>query len=72
MLAYGEMLQTYKVLALVLYENGNGLATTNLVRAKDKNQAREKIRKRYMKSPGVGEVVVNMETDVIQLGPPLD
>jgi len=66
------MLQTYKVLALVLYENGNEMATTNLVRAKDKNQAREKIRKRYMKNPGVEEVVVNIETDVIQLGPPLD
>jgi hypothetical protein len=66
------MLQTYKVLALVLYENGNEMATTNLARAKDKNEAREKIRKRYMKNPGVAEVVVNIETDVIQLGPPLD
>ncbi len=66
------MLNTYKVLALVLYENGNQMATTNVIRAKDKEEAREKVRKRYMKIPGVGEVVVNIETDVTQLGPPLD
>ncbi len=66
------MLNTYKVLALVLYENGNQMATTNVIRAKNKEEARERIRKRYMKLPGVGEVVINIETDVIQLGPPLD
>jgi len=66
------MLNTYKVLALVLYENGNQMATTNVVRAKSKEEAREKIRRRYMKLPKVGEVVINIETDVIQLGPPLD
>ncbi|MCD6133154.1 MAG: hypothetical protein J7J16_02370 [Deltaproteobacteria bacterium] len=66
------MLNTYKVLALVLYENGNQMATTNVIRAKNKEEARERIRKRYMKLPKVGEVVINIETDVIQLGPPLD
>ncbi|MCD6129533.1 MAG: hypothetical protein J7J10_01055 [Deltaproteobacteria bacterium] len=60
-------MHTYRVIALILYEKGDQMATTNVIRAKDKNQAREKIRKRYMKNPGVGEVVVNIETDVIQL-----
>ncbi len=60
-------MHTYRVMALIFYEKGDQMATTNVIRAEDKKQARERTRKRYMKNPGVGEVVVNIETDVTQL-----
>jgi hypothetical protein len=54
-------------MALIFYEKGDQMATTNVIRAEYKKQARETIRKRYMKNPGVEEVIVNIETDIMQL-----
>ena len=61
------MLHTYKVLALVIYRDERKLVTTNMVRAKDKKDAKKQIEKKYFKLPDVSEVVIYDETDIIQL-----
>ncbi len=61
------MLGTYKVLALVIYRDERKLVTTNVVRAKDKKEAKEKIIKKYMRLPNTSEVIINEETDITRL-----
>ncbi len=61
------MLHTYKVLALVIYRNEHKLVTTNMVRAKDKDEAKKKIEKKYLKLPDTAEVIINDERDIIKL-----
>ena len=61
------MLGTYKVLALVIYRDEKKLVTTNIVRAKDKKEAKEKITKKYMRLPNTSEVIINEETDITRL-----
>ncbi len=61
------MLKTYKVLALVIYRDERKLVTTNMVRAKDKKEAKKQIEKKYMKLPNTSEVIINEETDIIRL-----
>ena len=61
------MLHTYKVLALVIYRDEHKLVTTNMVRAKDKKEAKKQIEKKYFKLPETSEVIINEETDIIKL-----
>ncbi len=61
------MLHTYKVLALVIYRDERKLATTNMVRAKDKKDAKRQIEKKYLKLPNASEVIINEEVDIIKL-----
>ncbi len=61
------MLGTYKVLALVIYRDERKLVTTNIVRAKDKKEAKEKIVKKYLRLPNTSEVIINEERDIIRL-----
>lgn len=61
------MLHTYKVLALVIYRDERKLVTTNMVRAKDKKEAKKQIEKKYIKLPETSEVIINEETDIIKL-----
>ncbi len=60
-------MHTYKVLALVIYRDERKLVTTNIVRAKDKKEAKKKIESRYLKLPKASEVIINEEVDIIQL-----
>ncbi len=61
------MLHTYKVLALVIYRDERKLVTTNMVRAKDKKDAKKQIEKKYLKLPNASEVMINEEVDIIKL-----
>ncbi len=61
------MLHTYKVLALVIYRDERKLVTTNMVRAKDKKEAKRQVEKKYMKLPDTSEVIINEEVDIIKL-----
>ncbi len=61
------MLGTYKVLALVIYRDERKLVTTNIVRAKDKKEAKEKIVKKYLRLPNTSEVIINEERDITRL-----
>ncbi len=61
------MLHTYKVLALIIYRDERKLVTTNMVRAKDKKDAKKQIERKYMKLPETSEVIINEETDIIKL-----
>ncbi len=61
------MLGTYKVLALVIYRDERKLVTTNIVRAKDKKDAKRKIEQKYLKLPNTSEVIINEETDITRL-----
>ncbi|WP_025209251.1 hypothetical protein [Hippea sp. KM1] len=62
----GQM-HTYKVLALVIYRDERKLVTTNIVRAKDKKEAKRQIERKYKKLPEASEVIINEEVDIIQL-----
>ncbi len=60
-------LHTYKVLALVIYRDERKLVTTNIIRAKDKKEAKKKVEKRYLRLPNASEVIINEEVDIIKL-----
>ncbi len=60
-------MHTYKVLALVIYRDERKLVTTNIVRAKNKEEAKKKIEKRYLRLPNACEVIINEEVDIVQL-----
>ncbi len=60
-------LHTYKVLALVIYRDERKLVTTNIVRAKDKKDAKKKIENRYLRLPNACEVIINEEVDIVKL-----
>ena len=60
-------MHTYKVLALVIYRDEKKLVTTNIVRAKNKEEAKKKIEKRYLRLPNACEVIINEEVDIVQL-----
>ncbi|AEA34509.1 hypothetical protein [Hippea maritima] len=62
-----SQIHTYKVLALVIYRDEKKLVTTNIVRAKDKKDAKKQIERKYMKLPEASEVIINEELDIIQL-----
>jgi len=62
-----EGMHTYKVLALVIYRDERKLVTTNIVRAKNKEEAKKKIEKRYLRLPSACEVIINEEVDIVQL-----
>jgi hypothetical protein len=58
---------TYKVLALLIYRDEKKVATTNIIKAESKSEAKKKMIDRYKKSPNVSEILINEETDVIKL-----
>ncbi len=61
------MLRTFKVLAMIVYEDGRKVVTTNVVRAMNKEEARRKVVLKYRKSPGSVEIIINTEKDIVQL-----
>ena len=61
------MFGTFKVLAMVIYNDERKLVTTNMIRAKDKEEAKKKIEKKYIHNPGVCEIIINEERDIIRL-----
>lgn len=61
------MLGTFKVLALIIYNDERKVATTNMVRAKNKEEAKKKIKEKYMKNPGACEIIIDEERDIIRL-----
>ncbi len=60
-------LHTYKVLALVIYRDERKLVTTNIIRAKDKKEAKKIVERRYLRLPNASEVIINEEVDIIKL-----
>ncbi|WP_035589136.1 hypothetical protein [Hippea jasoniae] len=60
-------MHTYKVLALVIYRDERKLVTTNIVRAKDKKDAKKQIERKYLRLPDASEVIINEEIDIIKL-----
>jgi len=61
------MLGTFKVLALIIYNDERKVVTNNMVRAKNKEEAKKKIEKKYMKNPGACEIIIEEERDIIRL-----
>lgn len=61
------MTHTYKVLAMIIYRDEKKVVTTNVIKAENKIEAKKKAVQRYIKSPNVAEILINEETDVIQL-----
>jgi len=60
-------MHTYKVLAMLIYRDEKKVVTTNIVKAKDKQEAKKKMIERYKRSPNVSEILINEETDIIKL-----
>ena len=60
-------MHTYKVLALVIYRDERKLVTTNIVRARDKKDAKKQIERKYLRLPDASEVIINEEIDIIKL-----
>ncbi|AHF98251.1 MAG: hypothetical protein ACPLW6_02960 [Desulfurella sp.] len=60
-------MNTYKVLAMLIYKDEKKVVTTNIVKAENKSEAKKKMIERYKRSPNVSEILINEETDVIKL-----
>lgn len=61
------MQHTYKVLAMLIYNDEKKVVTTNIIKAKDKSEAKKKVIDRYKNSPNISEIFINEETDCLKL-----